>query len=83
MIHLQLCQYAGCKARLRPPLLRSLLPLAEGSDLFVDVFAGEGGIALEMMYQRPYLFYVVNDADPTLIALWVAVRDQPDELAGC
>jgi site-specific DNA-adenine methylase len=57
-----------------------LLPLAEGVDVFVDVFAGAGGIALEMMYQRPDLAHVINDADPTVIALWLAVRDQPDEL---
>jgi DNA adenine methylase len=57
-----------------------LLPLAEGVDVFVDVFAGAGGIALEMMYQRPDLAHVINDADPTVIALWLAVRDQPDRL---
>jgi len=33
-----------------------------------------------MMYQRPDLVYVVNDADPTLTALWLAVRDQPQWL---
>jgi DNA adenine methylase len=80
MAHLQLCHYPGCKAKLRSQILRSLLPLAEGVDVFVDVFAGAGGIALEMMYQRPDLAHVINDADPTVIALWLAVRDQPNRL---
>jgi site-specific DNA-adenine methylase len=80
MAHLQLCHYPGCKAKLRPKILRVLLSLAEGIDVFVDVFAGAGGVALEMMYQRPGLAHVVNDADPTLIALWLAVRDQPNHL---
>lgn len=57
-----------------------LLTLAEGIDVFVDVFAGAGGIALEMMYKRPDLLHVVNDADPTIAALWLAVRDQPTRL---
>jgi site-specific DNA-adenine methylase len=80
MAHLQLCHYPGCKARLRSQILPFLLPLAEGVDNFVDVFAGAGGIALEMMYQRPDLVHVINDADPTMITLWLAVRDYPVEL---
>jgi site-specific DNA-adenine methylase len=58
-----------------------LLPLAEGVDEFVDVFAGAGGIALEMIYQRPDIAHVINDADPTMMALWLAVRDYPADLA--
>jgi DNA adenine methylase len=80
MAHLRLCDYPGCKAKLRPKILRVLLPLAEGIDVFVDVFAGAGGIALEMMYQRPDLAHIVNDGDPTVTALWLAVRDQSIEL---
>jgi len=57
-----------------------LLPLAEGVEKFIDVFAGAGGIALEMMYQRPDIVHVINDADTTMIALWLAVRDHPAEL---
>jgi D12 class N6 adenine-specific DNA methyltransferase len=81
MAHLQLCHYPGCKARLRVKILPFLLPLAEGVDEFVDVFAGAGGIALEMMYQRPEIAHVINDADPTMIALWLAVRDYQDALS--
>jgi DNA adenine methylase len=80
MAHLQLCHYPGCKAKLRAKILPFLLPLAEHVDVFVDVFAGAGGIALEMMYQRPDLAYLVNDFDPTMIALWIAIRDHPAEL---
>jgi DNA adenine methylase len=80
MAHLQLCHYPGCKAKVRAKILPFLLPLAQHVDVFVDVFAGAGGIALELMFQRPDLVHVVNDADPTVIALWLAVRDQPDQL---
>jgi len=80
MAHLQLCHYPGSKAKLRSQILPSLLALVEGIDTFVDVFAGAGGIALEMMFQRPDLVHIINDADPTVIALWLAVRDQPDNL---
>jgi DNA adenine methylase len=57
-----------------------LRSLAEGVDEFVDVFAGAGGIALPMMFRCPDLDHVVNDLDPTVIALWLAVRDQPKGL---
>ena len=76
----QLCHYPGCKAKLRSQILPVLLSLTEGVDEFVDVFAGAGGIALPMMFRYPDLVHVVNDLDPTVIALWLAVRDQPDGL---
>ena len=77
----QLCHYPGCKAKLRAEILPVLLSLAQGVDEFVDVFAGAGGIALPMMFRCPDLVHVVNDLDPTVIALWLAVRDQPEGLA--
>jgi DNA adenine methylase len=80
MAHLQLCHYPGCKAKIRTRIIPHLLALATGIDVFVDVFAGAGGIALEMMYQRPDLTYLVNDLDPTMIALWLAIRNHPAEL---
>ena len=80
MAHLQLCHYPGCKAKIRTCIIPHLLALANDIDVFVDVFAGAGGIALEMMYQRPDLTYLVNDLDPTMIALWLAIRDYPAEL---
>src|SRR4029077_13274268 len=52
----------------------------EGVDEFVDDFAGAGGIALPMMFRCRDLVHVVNDLDPTVIALWLAVRDQPERL---
>ena len=80
MLGEQLCHYPGCKAKLRAEILPVLESLAEGVDEFVDVFAGAGGIALPMMFRCPDLDHVVNDLDPTLIALWLAVRDQPERL---
>jgi DNA adenine methylase len=80
MARLQLCHYPGCKAKIRSCIIPHLLALANGIDVFVDVFAGAGGIALEMMYQRPDLTYLVNDLDPTMIALWLAIRNHPAEL---
>jgi DNA adenine methylase len=76
----QLCPYPGCKAKLRSQILPVLLTLANGVDEFVDVFAGAGGIALPMMFRCPDLVHVVNDLDPTVIALWLAVRNQPEGL---
>jgi len=80
MLGEQLCHYPGCKAKLRAEILPVLESLAEGVDEFVDVFAGAGGIALPMMFRCPDLAHVVNDLDPTVIALWVAMRDQPEKL---
>src|SRR5438477_7674699 len=80
MAHLQLCHYPGCKARIRARIIPHLLALATEVDVFVDVFAGAGGITLEMMYQRPDIAHVVNDLDPSIAALWVAVKDHPAEL---
>jgi DNA adenine methylase len=76
MLGEQLCHYPGCKAKLRSEILPVLLSLGEGVEEFVDVFAGAGGIALPMMYRRPDLRHVVNDLDATIVALWLAVRDQ-------
>jgi site-specific DNA-adenine methylase len=80
MLGEQLCHYPGCKAKLRSQILPLLLSLAEGVDEFVDVFAGAGGIALPMMFRCPDLRHVVNDLDATVIALWLAVRDQSEGL---
>jgi DNA adenine methylase len=80
MAHLQLCHYPGCKAKIRTRIIPHLLALGNGIDVFVDVFAGAGGIALEMMYQRSDHAYLLNDLDPTMIALWLAIRDYPAEL---
>jgi DNA adenine methylase len=80
MLGEQLCLYPGCKAKLRAEILPVLRSLAEGVDEFVDVFAGAGGIALPMMFRCPDLDHVVNDLDPTVIALWLALRDQPERL---
>jgi DNA adenine methylase len=80
MLGEQLCPYPGCKAKLRSQILPILLALGDDVDEFVDVFAGAGGIALAMMFRRPDIRHVVNDLDTTMIALWMAVRDQPDGL---
>ena len=76
----QLCHYPGCKAKLRSQILPVLLAIAEDVDEFVDVFAGAGGIALPMMFRCRDLVHIVNDLDPTMISLWLAVRDQPERL---
>ena len=80
MARLQLCHYPGCKAKIRTRIIPHLLALANRIDVFVDVFAGAGGIALELMYQRPDLAYLLNDLDATMIALWLVIRDYPAEL---
>jgi DNA adenine methylase len=80
MARLQLTAFPGCKARIRHLILPALLARADGVEEFRDVFAGAGGIALAMMWERPDFSHVVNDADPTIAAMWLAVRDHPEGL---
>src|SRR4051812_36767968 len=80
MPHIQLCRYPGCKAQVRGAVISPLLSLCADAEVFVDAFAGAGGIALEMIYQRPDLPIIVNDLNPSMVALWRAVRHYPAEL---
>jgi DNA adenine methylase len=80
MPHIQLCHYPGCKAQVRGAVIPPLLSLCADAEVFVDAFAGAGGIALEMIYQRPDLPVIANDSNASMIALWRSVREHPGEL---
>lgn len=65
---------------MRGEIISPLLSYCRDAEVFIDAFAGAGGIALEMIYQRPGLPIIVNDSNASMIALWRSVREYPGEL---
>lgn len=64
-------KWAGGKQRLLPQLL-PLLPLR---GRLIEPFVGAGSVFLAADYDR----YLLNDANPDLIAVWVALKERPRE----
>lgn len=62
-------RWPGGKARLLPKLL-PLLPLRSR---LVEPFVGAGAVFLSADYDR----YLINDANPDLVAVWAAVKQRP------
>lgn len=64
-------RWAGGKQR----LLNQLLPLLPGGPRLIEPFVGAGSVFLGSSYASA----VLNDANPDLVAVWVALRDRPSQ----
>lgn len=64
-------KWSGGKQRLLP----HLLPLIPSGKRLIEPFVGAGSVFLAATYDA----YVLNDANPDLIATWVAVKERPRE----
>lgn len=64
-------KWAGGKQRLLP----QLLPLLPIRGRLIEPFVGAGSVFLAADYDR----YLLNDANPDLIAVWVALKERPKE----
>ncbi|SCK18443.1 DNA adenine methylase [Variovorax sp. HW608] len=62
-------KWAGGKTR----LLQSLLPYFPTGARLIEPFVGAGSVFLATDYPA----YVLNDANPDLVATWVALRERP------
>lgn len=62
-------RWPGGKGRLLP----QLLPLLPSGRRLIEPFVGAGSVFLAANYQS----YVINDANPDLVAMWVALQAQP------
>ena len=56
-------------------LLSQLLPLLQPGKRLIEPFVGAGSVFLASDYDA----YVLNDANPDLIAAWVAIKERPSE----
>lgn len=66
-------KWAGGKSRLLP----ALLPLLPAGRRLVEPFVGAGSVLLASNYDS----YVINDANPDLVAVWLAVKRRPRQFA--
>ena len=64
-------KWAGGKQR----LLSQLLPLLPSGKRLIEPFVGAGSVFLASDYER----FVVNDANPDLVAVWAALQHRPSE----
>jgi len=64
-------KWSGGKSRLLP----QLLPLLPHGKRLIEPFVGAGSVFLAADYDA----YVLNDANPDLVAAWVALRERPRE----
>jgi DNA adenine methylase len=62
-------KWAGGKQR----LLSQILPLLPAGNQLIEPFVGAGAVFLASAYNR----YVINDANPDLVAVWVALQSRP------
>lgn len=62
-------KWSGSKARLLP----SLLPILPPGKRLIEPFVGAGSVFLATDYPS----YVLNDANPDLAAMWVALKERP------
>jgi DNA adenine methylase len=67
----------GSKRLLKPRILPTLMRMANGVTEYRELFAGSAQIGITMMSHRPDLAHSLNDLDPSIAALWLAVRDHP------
>jgi site-specific DNA-adenine methylase len=70
----------GAKGRFAPWLMPVLRRMAAGATRYIEPFVGSAAIGLRMASDFPSMRHCWNDADPAIIALWTAVRDEADEL---
>ncbi len=66
-------KYAGGKQRLLP----QLIPHLPRRGRLVEPFVGGGSVFLGTDYGR----YLLNDANPDLLAMWVAIKERPRQYA--
>lgn len=66
-------KWSGGKVRLLP----QLLPLLSPGQRLIEPFVGAGSVFLA----SDYVSYVLADANPDLIAAWVALKERPREFA--
>lgn len=64
-------RWAGGKQR----LLKSLLPLLPAGDRLIEPFVGAGSVFLASNYPA----YILNDANPDLVAVWTALKMRPSD----
>lgn len=64
-------KWVGGKQR----LISSLLPFIPTGDRLIEPFVGAGSICLASNYPR----YVINDANPDLMAVWTSLKHRPRE----
>src|SRR5437868_2546448 len=62
-------KWAGGKQR----LLKSLLPLLPPGARLIEPFVGAGSVSLASNYPA----YILNDANPDLVAVWTALKRSP------
>lgn len=64
-------KWVGGKQRLLP----QLLPLLPPGKRLIEPFVGAGSVFLRSSYPR----YLINDANPDLVAVWTALKQRPRE----
>lgn len=64
-------KWVGSKARLLP----TLLPLIPTGKRLIEPFVGAGSVFLAADFPE----YLINDANPDLIGVWVALKERPKE----
>ena len=67
-------RWAGGKQKLLKDLLQ-LLPAPRPAGRLIEPFVGAGSVFLGTTYDS----YLLNDANPDLIAVWTALKCRPDE----
>ena len=77
---MQLFYHPGSKELARKHILPILLPMLHKAQEYREPFLGAGAIGIAVMDRHPRLPCWLNDADPAIVALWEATRDNPTEL---
>lgn len=62
-------KWAGGKQRLLP----TLLPLIPNGKRLIEPFVGAGAVSLSSNFGK----YLINDANPDLVSVWVALKERP------
>lgn len=75
-----LIRYPGSKDQHLKFLERHLLPFAREYRSVAEPFSGTAAITFFLLKKKLVDKYWINDFDPAMAALWLTVRDHPDEL---
>lgn len=75
-----LIRYPGSKDKHLKFLDELLLQHCAATRSIVEPFAGTASITFHLLQKKAVDFYVINDIDPGMTALWTAVKEDPDTL---
>ena len=79
---MSLFRYPGGKEKFVPQIMPIIHENSDGMELYVEPFAGAGGIAQSVICGSDIFDrYVINDADPSVFAVWMCVKVAPSDLS--